>query len=101
MFKSGELQDYAATVFNLACRFPFNATRSLSDFLDAINQLLRATAHNNARDQVSLQKMALVQLGLGFISKDGRKMWFQFFSCLLYTFERLFKLRKHQVLAGD
>ena len=40
--------------------------------------------------------MSLVQLGLGFISKEGRKMWFQFYSSLLYTFERLFKLRKHE-----
>ena len=36
LYKNGELQDCAADVFNLACKLPFSATRSLAEFLDAI-----------------------------------------------------------------
>ncbi len=41
LYYNGELQDCADAVFKLACMLPFSATRCLSDFIDAIIQLLR------------------------------------------------------------
>ena len=102
LFENGDLQACADATLKLACLLPFNATRCLPDFIDAVIQLLRATAHSVPKDQSSLRKMCLVQLGLGLISKHGRQIWFQLFSCILYTFERLFKLRKPRATSkGD
>ena len=95
LYDSGELQVLTAAMFKTACLLPFKASSKLSFFIDAIALQLRAKLHCDAQSESSYEKLCLVQLGLGQLSKHGRVLWKELLSSLLYTFDRLFKLRKY------
>ena len=72
---------------------PYEATRSLNNFLDAVSSYLRFSGAAEGQDAQSYFKVALLQLGAWFLSEQGRRLWTQYFASLLYTFETLFKQR--------
>ena len=74
-YMSGELRACAVAVFNVACLLPYRAIHKLTFFLDAIAAQLRTKVNYDEQSLDSYQKLSLVQLGLGQLSKKGRLLW--------------------------
>jgi len=90
---NGQHRRNVKLVYQTALMLPYEATRSLGKFLDAISAHLSVNGAADGPDCVFSHKLSILQLGLWCLNLPGRRNLVRYFASVLYTFETQFKHR--------
>jgi len=94
LFKKGQHHEITDLVMQLLVKLPCKASSSLASFLDALSGWLKQLARQDTLYSLAWQKVCFMQTGLFFLQGKARRLWHHYLSCILFTFERLFRLRR-------